>query len=78
MLSPAMIPQGNMVHSETRHLFSDFGFNILTNGDAESGPCETTNGVTPPTDWNYYGLITQIAYRAENIGPMSFTSIGPR
>jgi hypothetical protein len=34
--------------------------NWLINGNAESGPCELSDGITSPTNWNYNGTITQM------------------
>ncbi|CAF1246080.1 unnamed protein product [Adineta steineri] len=36
--------------------------NWLINGDAETGTCESSNGVTHPTGWMYNGTITQVYY----------------
>jgi hypothetical protein len=47
------------------------------NGDGETGPCESGSGDTPPTDWNYNGTITQIAYN-DSDGDQTPTSPGPR
>ena len=39
-----------------------FEVNLIINGDAETGPCESGISVTHPTSWNYTGLVTQIRY----------------
>jgi hypothetical protein len=55
-----------------------FNINVVTNGDAESGACETGSGVTHPTGWNYNGTITQIYYNnTANVG-YSTSIPGPR
>ncbi|CAF4221725.1 unnamed protein product, partial [Adineta steineri] len=36
--------------------------NWLINGDAETGTCQSGNGVTHPTGWMYNGSITQVYY----------------
>ncbi len=47
------------------------------NGGGETGACATGSGDTPPTDWNYNGTITQIAYNDPD-GDQTPTSPGPR
>jgi hypothetical protein len=51
--------------------------NWLINGDGETGPCESSSGVTHPTGWNYNGLITQIYYNNTN-GDLMWDDTGPR
>ncbi|CAF0956427.1 unnamed protein product [Adineta steineri] len=50
--------------------------NWVVNGDAETGPCETGEGDTPPTSWEYNGTITQIYYNTSASKQMS-TDPGP-
>ncbi len=51
--------------------------NWLTNGNAETGSCNSVDGVTYPTDWNYNGPVTQIYYN-NSYGDLLYTSPGPR
>ena len=55
-----------------------FNVNLVTNGDAETGPCETSSGVTHPTGWNYNGPITQVSYNNPSYGDLSAVDPGPR
>lgn len=41
-----------------------FNVNLISNGNAETGPCDTNGNVMPPTGWNYNGTITQIYYNS--------------
>jgi hypothetical protein len=51
--------------------------NWLTNGNAETGPCESGSGVTHPTSWNYNGGVTQVDYNTI-YGALYSTDPGPR
>ncbi|CAF0977990.1 unnamed protein product [Adineta steineri] len=51
-------------------------FNLLINGDAETGPCELGKNVTHPTGWVYDGPITQVRYN-NTAADQFFTSPGP-
>jgi len=35
---------------------------MVNNGNAEAGPCQSSNGVTSPTGWNSNGTISQVTY----------------
>jgi hypothetical protein len=59
-------------------LFSVLNINLLTNGDAETGLCETGENVTHPTGWHYNGSITQVSYNASYYGSLSYTDPGPK
>ncbi|CAF4156324.1 unnamed protein product [Adineta steineri] len=50
--------------------------NWLTNGDGETGPCESAGGSTPPTGWSYNGTITQVYYNNTYADQLS-TNPGP-
>jgi hypothetical protein len=52
--------------------------NLVTNGDAETGPCQNNSGVTHPTGWTYNGTITQVSYNNPIYGDLTATSPGPR
>lgn len=39
-----------------------YGVNLLINGDAETGHCDTSGYFLAPTNWSYVGDITQMAY----------------
>ncbi len=49
----------------------------MQNGDGENRPCETGNGITHPTGWNYNGTITQIYYN-NTYGDLMYNDPGPR
>jgi hypothetical protein len=49
--------------------------NVLTKGDAESGPYATSSSVTYPTEWIYFGNITQISYSAPET--QTYSTLGP-
>ncbi|CAF4083993.1 unnamed protein product [Adineta steineri] len=50
--------------------------NWVINGDAETGPCESSNAVTQPIGWSYSGTITQMYY-GNIAGDEMFTDPGP-
>ncbi|CAF1358706.1 unnamed protein product, partial [Adineta steineri] len=50
--------------------------NWVSNGDAETGPCQTGYGVTHPTDWSYSEAITQMYY-GNIAGDEMLTDPGP-
>ena len=51
---------------------------MLMNGNAETGPCEMSNGITHPTQWLYSGSVTQISYNNTQYGTQSYSTPGPR
>ncbi|CAF1246098.1 unnamed protein product [Adineta steineri] len=53
-----------------------FQSNWLINGDAETGTCQSGNGVTHPTGWMYNGSITQVYYN-NTAADLSSTDPGP-
>ncbi|CAF3957502.1 unnamed protein product [Rotaria sp. Silwood2] len=55
---------------------SVFNINLLINGDAETGPCGTTDAITPPTNWDYSGTVFQIFYNSID-GTLTPSSLGP-
>lgn len=57
---------------------SVFNINLVNNGDAETGPCETRNGTSSPIGWYFNGSVTQISYDNKFCGTISRESSGPR
>lgn len=57
---------------------SIFNTNLVNNGDAETGPCETHNGTSSPIGWHFSGSITQISYENLPVGSLSKGSPGPK
>ncbi|UJR17379.1 hypothetical protein I4U23_004274 [Adineta vaga] len=51
--------------------------NLVRNGDAENGTCQTGGNVTHPTKWNYNGTITQVIYNASYLLSLQSTDPGP-
>ncbi|UJR12544.1 hypothetical protein I4U23_016720 [Adineta vaga] len=54
-----------------------FDINLVINGDAETGSCQTTDGATSPTGWSFSGPITQIIYNNPTGGCLASTVPGP-
>ncbi|CAF1237702.1 unnamed protein product [Adineta steineri] len=54
-----------------------FNINLVTNGDAETGSCQVSGGVTSPVGWNYNGPITQVIYNNPTSGCMTSSDPGP-
>ncbi|CAF1267301.1 unnamed protein product [Didymodactylos carnosus] len=55
-----------------------YGVNIVVNGDGETGPCETSGVITPPTGWTPNGSITQVSYwEGGGTADQGFSSPGP-
>ncbi|CAF1249048.1 unnamed protein product [Adineta steineri] len=54
-----------------------FNINLVTNGDAETGSCQVSGGVTSPVGWNYNGPITQVIYNNPTSGCMASSDPGP-
>lgn len=57
---------------------SVFNMNLVNNGNAETGPCETRNGTSSPIGWYFNGSVTQISYDNKYCGTISRESPGPR
>lgn len=52
--------------------------NLVHNGDAETGPCETSNGPVSPVGWDYSGPIIQVSYSNTDYDGQSTITPGPR
>ena len=59
-------------------LFLVYGVNLLINGNAETGPCDTSGYFLAPTSWSYVGDITQIAYNNDYKPELASNFPGPR
>ncbi|CAF3940076.1 unnamed protein product [Adineta steineri] len=56
---------------------SAFNINLITNGDAETGSCQGSSGITSPIGWNYNGPITQVIYSDPAFVGMASSDPGP-
>ncbi|CAF1158809.1 unnamed protein product [Adineta steineri] len=54
-----------------------FNINLITNGDAETGSCQGSSGITSPVGWNYNGPITQVIYSDPAFVGMASSDPGP-
>jgi len=45
-------------------VFLVLNVNLIMNGNAETGPCQTSTGTISPTGWNYNGTISQMYYNS--------------
>jgi hypothetical protein len=72
-----LLEEDDLATFDARFCYSGSNADWLINGDAETGACESGNGVTHPTGWSYNGTITQIYYNNIN-GDLNTTDPGPR
>ncbi|CAF4354016.1 unnamed protein product, partial [Adineta steineri] len=54
-----------------------FNINLITNGDADTGSCQGSSGITSPVGWNYNGPITQVIYSDPAFVGMASSDPGP-
>lgn len=58
-------------------LFLVYGVNLLINGDAETGPCDTNGTIASPTNWSSINAV-QMAYNNSALADVTLNTTGPR